>query len=221
MPKPAKYDIIPIYKNQPMTTEYILTVFITIFTVIDPLGLVPFYIPLTRNIPHHKHNRVIAMSTLVAILVSTIFLFLGKIILGYLKIDYYSLFMVGGLILFKIGFDMIYAAHQSTVKIDDPNYIRDISIFPLAIPMLSGPGTIATIVLFAMQSNTAANYILVFGAFIFAFLVAAITMKFSKIILKVLGETGISIISRIMGIILCALAIQFIANAIKLFISTL
>ncbi len=200
--------------------EYIFTVFITILTVIDPLGLIPVYLPLSKGVSQEKHNKLILFSIFFALIISTVFLFFGKFILEYLKIKYYSLFMVGGIILFKIGLGMIYSTHIEERKNISAHHIKEVSIFPLAVPMLSGPGTIATIIMFIMKSNEPVNYIIVFSALVISFLIAGLAMKFSKIILKVLGQSGISIIDRIMGIILCSLAIQFIANSIKSFVNT-
>lgn len=204
-----------------LTNEYIFTVFITILTVVDPLGLVPVYLPLVRDLPKEKHNKLIIRSIGVAIAVSLIFLITGRMILNYLQIEYYSLFAVGGVILFKIGLSMIYGQTTKDGTIATANNIHEISVFPIAVPMLSGPGAIATIIMFVMKDHSIANYALVTVSLIISFILAGVVMKFSGYILKILGQTGINIMDRIMGILLCALAVQFLANSFKTFWDTL
>jgi len=204
-----------------MTFEYIFTVFITILTVVDPLGIIPVYLPLVGNLPKEKQQKLIVRSVIVATIISLLFLVLGRMALNYLQIEYYSLFAVGGIILFKIGLSMIYGQTTKDGTIATASNIDEISVFPIAVPMLSGPGLIATIIMFVMKDHSIANYLLVTLCLIISFILAGIVMKFSSHIHKLLGQTGISIMDRVMGILLCALAVQFLANSFKTFWSTL
>ncbi len=204
-----------------LTNEYIFTVFITILTVVDPLGIIPVYLPLVRDLPKDKQQKLVIRSVLVATAISFIFLILGRMILNYLQIEYYSLFAVGGVILFKIGLSMIYGQTTKDGTIATAANIHEISVFPIAVPMLSGPGLIATIIMFVMKDHSIANYLLVTAALIISFVLAGIVMRFSGHIHKLLGQTGINIMDRIMGILLCALAVQFLANSFKTFWDTL
>ncbi len=198
--------------------DYILTVFITIVTVVDPLGLIPIYVPIAEKFPKKDHKKIIIISTLIALIVSSCFLFLGKIIFKYLQIDFSSIYIVGGILLFIIGLDMIFARPRTNDNFDEDissDRIKEISVFPLAIPMLSGPGTIATLIMFSSKDSSVENYAIVFTAMFCAFLLAAIAMFFSGFILKILGKTGINVLDRVMGIILCALAVQFLTDTLK------
>ena len=91
---------------------------------------------------------------------------------------------------------------------------KEVAVFPLAIPMLAGPGTIATLIMFSSKHEGILNMVVVFSAMITSFLIAVIAMLFSDRILRILGKTGINVLDRVIGLILCSLAVQFIINAI-------
>lgn len=204
-----------------MTIDYILTVFITIFTVVDPLGLIPVFIPIAEKFNKEDRKKLIFASFLIATIIASIFLLLGKKLFGYLGIEFNAIYIVGGILLFLIGLDMIYARPRRSKSspeekedaIGEEDY-KEVAVFPLAIPMLAGPGTIATLIMFASKHEGILNLLLVFSAMITAFLIAAIAMLFSDKILKLLSKTGINVLDRVVGLILCSLAVQFIINAI-------
>ncbi len=202
-----------------MSVDYILTVFITIVTIVDPLGLIPVYLPIASRFTKAKQRRLVFLSSLIALIVTTSFLFVGKFLFKYLQIDLNSIYIVGGILLFLIGLDMIYARpsrQKSTPEEQEEavRTLRDLSVFPLAIPMLSGPGTIAAVIMFSSKHESFENYLIVFAAMVAAFFLAAMAMIFSTRLLKVFGQTGINVLDRVMGIILCSLAVQFITNSI-------
>ena len=202
-----------------MSSDYILTVFITLITVIDPLGLIPVYLPIAGRFSVDKQKKIVWTSCFIALLVSTCFLFAGKILFHYLEVQLNSLFIVGGILLFLVGLDMIYARPRRTKSSpeerEEAMNLSDVSVFPLAIPMLSGPGTIATLIMFSSRYNTIENYLIVFGALTLSLVISAFAMIFSAKLLKIFGQIGLNVLDRVMGIILCSLAVQFIVNAIK------
>ena len=201
-----------------MNFEYILTVFITIITVVDPVGLIPVYLPIVQDVPRERQKKIIWRAFAIALLVSTCFLFAGKYLFKYLNIDFNSLYIVGGILLFLIGLDMIYARPRRSREPAEGDELlnneKEISVFPLAIPMLSGPGTIATLIMFSSRFNSLSNYGIVFFAMVVAFALAALAMYFSSSLLKFFGKTGLNVLDRVVGIILCALAVQFVTNAL-------
>ena len=205
-----------------MTTDYILTVFITIFTVVDPLGLIPVFIPIAEKFNEKDRKKLIFASFLIATIIASIFLLLGKKLFGYLGVEFNAIYIVGGILLFLIGLDMIYDRPRKSRTFPDEESeeftneegYRDVAVFPLAMPMLAGPGTIATLIMFASKHDGILNLVLVFSAMITAFLIAAVAMLFSDKILKLLGKTGINVLGRVIGLILCSLAVQFIINAV-------
>ncbi|MBL6991267.1 MAG: MarC family protein [Bacteriovoracaceae bacterium] len=209
-----------------MTLDYILTVFITMVTVVDPIGLVPVYIPIANRFAPDKQKMIVFKSFLIAVVVSSCFLLIGKYLFKYLGIDLDAIYIVGGILIFMIGLDMIYARPRKTrttpkEQEDALATLDEVSVFPLAIPMLAGPGTIATLIMFASKDSSIHNYIIVFSAMCLAFLLAAFAMFFSNRILTIFGKIGINVLDRVMGIILCSLAVQFIINAVVSIIKSL
>lgn len=201
-----------------MSRDYILTVFLTTITIVDPIGIIPVYLPIASRFPVNKHNKIILMSITIATIVASCFLFAGNLLFKYLGIRFESIYIVGGILLFLVGLDMIYArprrTRSSPEEQEEAMTFTDVSVFPLAIPMLSGPGTIATTMMFGSRANSLSNYLIVFSALMFSFIVCAVVMKFSSILLKLFGQTGLNVLDRVMGIILCSLAVQFVINAV-------
>lgn len=202
-----------------MGRDYILTVFVTMFTVIDPIGLVPFYIPIANKLPANKRRRLVFYSCTIAFIVSISFLFVGKYLFKYLGIEFDALYIVGGILIFLIGLDMIYARPKRVnVAQEDENEtisrITDLAVFPLAIPMLAGPGTLAALIMFSSKYNTLENYLLVLFATLVTFVIAALTMTFSAALERAFGKIGINVLERVIGLVLCCLAAQFVINAI-------
>ncbi|MBF0299787.1 MAG: NAAT family transporter [Oligoflexia bacterium] len=197
--------------------EYILTVLITMITIVDPIGLVPVYLPIAGRFPKNKHNQIILRSIIIATIVSVFFLLAGKLLFKYLQISASSLYIAGGILLFLVGLEMIYArpsrSKSSPEEKEEAMALNDVSVFPLAIPMLAGPGTIATTIMFASRYDNWINYLVIFLALIISYLLAGFAMRFSYTLTKIFGQTGLNVLDRIMGIILCSLAVQFIINA--------
>ncbi|MBF0205791.1 MAG: NAAT family transporter [Oligoflexia bacterium] len=202
-----------------MTLDYALTVFITIITIVDPIGMVPVYIPIANRFPVSKHTKIILMSTTIALIISTIFLFIGKHLFKYLQINYNAIYIVGGILLFMTGLDMINArprrTRSSPEEEEEALTLKDVSVFPLAIPMLSGPGILATTIMFSSRFDSAMNYLIIFISLVISFAITGLLMYFSSALIKILGQTGINVMDRIMGIILCSLAVQFVLNALS------
>lgn len=209
-----------------METEKILIIFVTLLTVVDPLGSVPIYMPLANRFPKTLHLRIIIFSCFIALLISSGFLLAGRALFSTLGIEVYSIYAAGGVLLFIMGLDLIYGRPKKAGVESDSDYevgenYREVCVFPLAIPMLSGAGTIATLVMFASSFSSLCDYVIVFFIMLLVYCICGITMHFSKYLLRLFGNTGINIMERVMGIILCALAVQFIANSVSLFVSSL
>ncbi|MBF0360764.1 MAG: NAAT family transporter [Oligoflexia bacterium] len=197
--------------------DYVFTVIITMITIVDPIGMVPVYLPIANRFPQIKHKQIILMSITIATIVSVFFLLAGKLLFKYLQISPSALYVAGGVLLFLVGLEMIYArpsrSKSSPEEKEEAMALNDVSVFPLAIPMLAGPGTIATTIMFASRYDSIENYLIIFVALILAYLLAGLAMRFSSVLIKIFGQTGLNVLDRIMGIILCSLAVQFIINA--------
>jgi multiple antibiotic resistance protein len=195
--------------------QELIPIFITLFIVIDPLGIIPVYLSLSHTLTGPEKKRAILKSILTAFTVFTLFILIGRQILAFLGIQPGSFFIAGGILLFLISLDMLFGTPRRTKTSGHEEERTDIAVFPLGIPLIAGPGTITTIMLYASQA-TDTLYITasLFAVIILVLLLTAITMFLSSFFLKILTRTGVTVIERIMGIILSGLSIQFIYNGL-------
>lgn len=206
-----------------MDITFALRTFITFFTVIDPLGLVPVTLVILANHSAKERKQIITRAVVISALIITLFALLGKMLIQSLGIGLYAFNIAGGILLFLISLEMLFGRipETRTTEEEEKEAIskNDVSVFPLAIPMIAGPGTIATTILFAdSASSSVVNIVVVIAVIIFCLFVAWIAMEKSSIIMRIIGKTGISVFSRILGILLAALAIQFILNGIQTYL---
>jgi multiple antibiotic resistance protein len=201
--------------------QEIVTTFLAIFIVVDPFGIVPFFISLTAGFDARRRRRTVLKASLIAFIVLLLFIFAGSAILRFLGIQPGSFYIAGGILLFLVSIDLLFGKPGRTKTppqepgIEQPQVEReDVSIFPLAVPMLAGPGTITTILLYVSAGRGAVEISVLTGCVAVALACAALTMSLSAAFLRVLGRTGVSVIERIMGIILAGLSVQFVYDGI-------
>lgn len=203
-----------------MDVYYIPTVFFTLFFVVDPLGLIPVFLFYLAGQRDHKRKRIIIRSIGISIALSVFFILLGRYLLRFLGISTGSFLVAGGILLFIIAMEML-LGQPSRIRMRDvceqnqQEEERDISVFPLAIPMLCGPGNIAALVMFSTQAEGDVVKLAVIVALSVAvFILAMVAMFFSDRIGSFVGSTGISIMQKLMGLILSAMSVQFIRNGL-------
>ncbi len=206
-----------------MDISLITKTFITFFTVIDPLGLVPVVIVILANNNPKDRKKIITRAVIISALVIFVFALLGKFLIESLGIGLYAFNIAGGVLLFLIALDMLFGRTPGTreTPIEEKEAISssDVSVFPLAIPMIAGPGTIATTILFTDNaSGNNMNILILAVVLILILFIAWVVMIKSSLIMKLIGRTGILVFSRILGIILAALAVQYILNGIQTFL---
>jgi multiple antibiotic resistance protein len=183
--------------------------------VIDPIGLVPIYLSLSSHIPQEKKKLIIRKAVLVSFIILTLFIVFGKWILSLLGIQPGAFFIAGGIMLFIISMEMLFGRPSKSRTADDNDEEGvSLAIFPLAIPLLAGPGVITTIILFTGGDPNPRVYLMLFISVIITLAVAWAVLSFSGLIHKVLGNTGVSVIERIMGLLLAGLSVQFIYDGI-------
>lgn len=205
-------------------TAFALKVIITFLTVIDPVGLVPIVLGLVGSFPREARRHIITKATVIAGGVILIFGGFGRLIFNSLGITMDAFNIAGGALLFLVAIDMLFGrpsgARETPREEADALMRDDISVFPLAIPMIAGPGTIASAIL--LVSNTGGDVMQLLAVAIGGALVLAlawITMQSSVFIERRIGTTGIMVFSRILGMLLAALAIQFILNGVAAYIT--
>jgi multiple antibiotic resistance protein len=195
---------------------------VTFFTIIDPVGLAPIFIGLTAHQSDAQRQRVVTRAVLISAGIIAFFALVGRFLLNSLGINLYAFNIAGGALLFLVAVDMLFGRPSGTRETrqeeEEAMTREDISVFPLAIPMIAGPGTIATTILYIGQAATNVYELLAVAGAIAAALVAAwLVMRSSVWIVHHVSRTGILVLSRILGILLAALAVQFILNGIAAF----
>lgn len=210
-----------------MDTIFTFTIssFVTFLTVIDPVGLAPVVLGLTSHFSSEQRNEIVTRAILISSGIILFFAVVGRILLDHLGIALYAFNIAGGALLFLVAVDMLFGRPSGTreTKAEEEEAMtrEDISVFPLAIPMIAGPGTIATTILYVGQAAIhPINLVAVAIAITGALLIAWLAMRSCTWLLKYVGKTGILVISRILGILLAALAVQFMLNGIATFIQT-
>ena len=180
------------------------TAFMVLFAVIDIVGNIPIIIDLRKKVGHIQSEK----ASLIAGLIMILFLFLGKSILNLIGIDVNSFAVAGAFILFFIALEMILGI---TLYKEDAQSAKTISVFPLAFPLIAGPGSLTT--LLALRAEFRIENIIV--ALIINVLVIYLVLKTSAKIERVIGANGISIIRKVFGVILLAIAVKLFTSNIK------
>lgn len=197
--------------------EFGLLSFTSIFTMINPLGVMPVFTSLTTGMDTREAKQVAVKAVVTALFTLVLFAVSGKFIFDFFQISVNSLRVVGGIIFFMAGFDMLQARLIRTKENlkPDPHYGNDIAITPLGIPMICGPGAItASIVLMNDADLIAEKFILLIAIL----LVLVITLFFligARKIMRLLGDSGNKVLMRIMGLIVMVIAVEFLFSGLK------
>lgn len=198
--------------------QFTLTAFVMLIVVINPVAVAPVFVGVTSGMPPQERSAVLKRALVIAFAVALLFLLAGRLLLGYLGVTMHAFAVSGGILLFLLALPMLFG-QRSTLQAPEagerPAAGDDVAIFPMAIPMLAGPGTIATVLVLATQA--AGN---VWRVTALALVLAAIYLiswpilhASDRLIVRI-GEGKVSIITRVLGIILAALAVQYVFNGL-------
>ncbi len=193
---------------------------VTFLVIIDPPGCAPIFASLTRGTPA-AHRRAMAIrSSLIAWAILMFFALLGRPMLHALGISLASFRIAGGIMLFIIALDMVFERRtqrreERAHSIEGTPQAEDISVFPMAIPMITGPGSIASAMLWVSRAETPANVVVVIAAITVVILITMLTLLAAGPLMRLVGEKMEAMITRILGVILAALAAQFIVDGLK------
>ncbi len=199
-----------------MFPDSIFQSFLTLFVVVDPIGVAVLFLGLAASRSKTERRAIARKAVLVAMCVLFAFALFGSAILIHLGITLNALRVAGSLLLFKIATDMVFAQLERETKEEaaESRERPDISVFPLAIPLLAGPGALAGVMILAGTSDPAAQGA-VYGSIVLVSLIAYIALLAAEWLFRLLGRTGVNVVTRILGILLAALAVQYIADGAK------
>jgi multiple antibiotic resistance protein len=199
-----------------LLTFGILT-FTSFFTLINPLGTMPIFMTMTADLDQEHRVKTAKKASIIAFFTILLFAFSGQLLFNFFGISVNSFRIVGGVIFFLMGMDMLHA-RLGKVKIQESEihtYVNDISVTPLAIPMICGPGAITNAIVLMEDAQTIEHKaVLIFTIFIVLLLTYIILYSSSKVT-KMMGETGNNVLMRLMGLIVMVIAVEFFFSGLK------
>ncbi|KAA3613813.1 MAG: antibiotic resistance protein MarC [Calditrichaeota bacterium] len=185
--------------------------FTSFFTLINPLGVMPVYMTMTSGLTTKERTKTARKAVITSFFILLAFAFSGQLLFDFFGISVDSFRIAGGIIFFMVGQDMLHA-RLTTVKVREDEihkYVNDISITPLAIPMLAGPGSITNAIVLMEDAGTFELKMVLIGTLISVLVITFIILWGAAKISKFLGETGNNILMRIMGLIVMVIAVEF------------
>ncbi|RHW27728.1 MarC family protein [Nocardioides immobilis] len=201
--------------NDVLDTVLLVEVFVTLFVIMDPVGTVPIFLTLTSGRSPATSRRYAWQAVAVSFLVITAFAFFGQQILSYLHISLPALQCAGGLLLLLVALELLTGNEAEPKANQDAN----VALVPLGTPLLAGPGAIVATMLFVEAIDNAAELIAVALGIIGVHASLWAAMRYSLPILKVIREGGVMLVTRIAGLLLSAIAVQLVADAVRAFIA--
>jgi multiple antibiotic resistance protein len=202
------------------TADALINGMATMLVTLDPPGLAPVFLGLTTGMTSSQRRQVALRGSLIAFGILAVFALFGAGVLGLLGISMGAFRIAGGLLLFWISFEMVFERRQerkektshTAITID---HIRDLAVFPLAIPLIAGPGAISATVLLAGNFTTAFDRVLLIGGLALMMVLLYLTLLLAEKLDRFLGATGRAILTRLLGVILAALSVQFVVDGIR------
>jgi multiple antibiotic resistance protein len=204
-----------------MELAALIPAFVTLFVVIDPIGLAPLFVAITQGMSNTARRAIAIRACLVAIGLLAVFAVFGESVLEFIGVSLDAFRISGGVLLFLTALDMLFNRRQERREDQAegaaPAAEEDPSVFPIAIPLIAGPGAIATVILLTGQSEGVVGVLTVLGitsavvAMVFLMFLAAGPLE------RALGKTGINVVTRLLGMLLAALSVQFILDGLASF----
>ena len=196
---------------------FALLCFTSFFTLTNPLGTMPVFLTMTNGMNDHERKAIVRRATIVSFITLMVFTFSGQFLFKFFGISSNGFRIAGGFIIFKIGFDMLQARY-SNAKLKEEEvktYADDISITPLAIPMLCGPGAIANAIMLMDDASTLSLLGTLIGIIALVYFITFLILQASTRLVRILGETGNNVMMRLMGLILMVIAVECFVSGLK------
>ncbi|MGR3485210.1 MAG: MarC family protein [Paracoccaceae bacterium] len=200
-----------------MTTAALITAFVTLFVVIDPIGLAPIFVAMTAGMDARARRAIAVRATLVGAVILLAFAIAGEALLTGIGISMPAFRIAGGILLFITALDMLFErrTERRDSQAESEGALPDPSVFPLAIPLIAGPGAIASVILLTGQTASPLGFAAILGVLavvlgmVFAMFMAA------PLIERALGKTGTVVVTRLLGMLLAALSVQFVIDGLR------
>ncbi|WP_274424105.1 MarC family protein [Chelativorans sp. YIM 93263] len=198
----------------------IINAFVTLLVTVDPVGLAPLFLAVTAGMTRSERNQVAVRASLIGFGALTLFALAGSAVLKIFGITLPAFRVAGGLLLFYIAFEMIFEQRQerherSAERAITRDMIRNIAVFPLAIPLIAGPGAISAAILLSGSFAGPLGLAVLVGILVVVIAITYAVFVLAERVDGFLGETGRSILTRLLGVLLAALAVQFVADGAK------
>ena len=201
------------------TAALLLASFTSLFSVVNPLAAMPVFLSLTNRFEEKERARTAKWASIYMFGVLIVFLLIGTFVLSFFGISLPGIRIAGGLIIMRAGYAML-NPEDSGKKLTDEDEAaamekEDISFSPLALPLLSGPGSIAVVIGFASQASSVSDYVVNAISIFLVVVVSYILLRLAPISAKYIGQTGLNVMTRLMGFIVLAISVQFILSGIS------
>jgi len=202
--------------------EQIFKTFILFFVVIEPVSMVPLFGAMTRGGEPGYRRRMAIKSIVISAGILIVFALLGDYLLQALRVSVNSFKIAGGLLLFMLSVDMVFARQSglrsTTIREqDEARYREDISVFPMAFPLIAGPGMLATLLLVIVEARgNPVEFAIIMGVVVLVLLLTLVLLLATTPIMRVMGVTGANVISRLLGVVLAALAVQYVVDGVRM-----
>lgn len=200
--------------------EVLFNTFVVLFIVIDPVGLAPMFLGLTRDGTAAYQRKMAIRGTALASGMLLVFFFFGDVLLTALGIGLPAFRIAGGALLFLLAIDMVFARQSglrstTTREQREAEHKEDISVFPLAFPLIAGPGALTTVLLMSSSWKEPVVFAGMLAVLLLVLGMTLLSLLWAGILLRFLGETGTNVISRLFGLVLAALAVQYILDGLR------
>jgi len=199
-----------------MDTAFLITAFITMFVVIDPIALTPMFLAMTQGLDAKTRRKIALRACLTGAGVLTAFALFGEALMGVIGISIPAFRIAGGMLLFLTALDMLF--ERRTKRREDRAELEehpDPSVFPLAIPIIAGPGAIASVILLTGQMPGAVGLGGVIGVLVLDLSLVYVCFLGASFMERIIGKTGINVMTRLLGMLLAALAVQFVIDGLR------
>ncbi len=202
-----------------LDTAYMITAFVTLLVVIDPIAIAPLFLAMTPNMTGAQRERIARRAVLVAGLILVVFAFAGKAVLDFIGISMAAFRVAGGVLLFLTALDMLFerrTKRREDTTEADPDH-EDPSVFPLAIPLIAGPGAIASVILLIGRKPGGEGLLIVLTITAIVLFFMYVMLRLSSRLEQAMGKVAINVFTRIFGMLLAALSVQFVLDGLAEF----